>query len=267
MELEHYFVKLNMQLLLIGTVTLSPMPLAPVCRVGDPLQLTCAASAEFMRWNILQVNDQGTLEESTTPVQINSRDDNQIAQKVMNSSTFTFTRTSTTRVLPLISMLSIDSVSIGLNGTVVNCSDVANPMISSSTTIYIISAANSTITLSKLIISLITIRHSLQVIDLLMIVDQYTPSLHTSEEYGVEDVTVTVEWTQQVQAGDLISYTVIVSPSVPIIYNGNTSLSVVLEYNVEYILSVEAAVQCESNATAFIALNYGELFHARKHHV
>jgi hypothetical protein len=99
-----------------------------------------------------------------------------------------------------------------------------------------------------------------------MIIDLYTPALHTSEEYGVDNVTVTVEWTQQVQAGDLISYTVIVSPSVPIIYNGNTSLTVVLEYNVEYDLSVEADIQCESSATAFITLNYGELFHGLNKH-
>jgi hypothetical protein len=87
-----------------------------------------------------------------------------------------------------------------------------------------------------------------------------------SEEYGVDNITVTVEWTQQVQAGDLVSYNVSVSPPVPIIYNGNTSLTVVLEYNAEYDLSVDADIQCESNATAFITLNYGELFHARKPH-
>jgi hypothetical protein len=119
-------------------VTLSPMTVAPVCRVGDPLQITCIAPAQFMRWSILQVNDQGTLEEATTSVQLNSLDDNQIAQRVVNSSMLTFTRTSTQRVLPLICMLSIDSVSIGLNGTVVNCSDVTNPMISTSTTIQIV---------------------------------------------------------------------------------------------------------------------------------
>jgi hypothetical protein len=160
-------------------------------------------------------------------------------------------------------MLSIDSVSIGLNGTVVRCSDVLNPMASASTTIYIISAANSTVTLSKLIISLIiTIRHSLHImIDLLMIVDQYTPSLHTSEKYDVDNVTVTVEWTQQVQAGDLVSYNVNISPPVPINYNdGNTSLILVLEYNLEYELTVEADIRCESNATAFVILNYGKIF-------
>ena len=129
-------------------MTLSPMIVALVCHIGDPLQLTCTASAEFIRWSILQVNDQGTLEEPTTSVQINSRDDNQVAERVVNSSTFVFTRTSAEGASPLVSILSIDSVSIGLNGTVVNCSDIANPMTSVSTTIYI-SAANSTVILGK----------------------------------------------------------------------------------------------------------------------
>ena len=38
-------------------------------------------------------------------------------------ATFTFMRTSAQGDLPLISTLFIDSVSIGLNGTVVNCTD------------------------------------------------------------------------------------------------------------------------------------------------
>jgi hypothetical protein len=82
------------------------------------------------------------------------------------------------------------------------------------------------------------------------------------EEYDVDNVTVTVEWTQQVQAGDPISYNVSVSPPVPIIYNGNAGLILVLQYNSEYNLSVEANIQCESNAIAFITLTYGEIFHA-----
>jgi hypothetical protein len=132
-----------------GLLTLSPKSVAPVCHVGDPLLVTCTASVEFIKWSILQVNDQGTLEEATTSVQINSRDDNQVVQRAMNSSTFLFTRTSPQLASPLVSILLVDSVSVDLNGTVVNCSDVANPMTSTSTTIYI-SAANSTVTLSKL---------------------------------------------------------------------------------------------------------------------
>ena len=118
-------------------ILLSPMSVAPVCHVGDPLQLTCTASVEFMRWNILQSNEQGILEEVAN-AQINARDSMQISQREVDSATLTFMRLSAQGASPLVSTLSINSVSIGWNGTVVNCSDVENPMTSASSTIQII---------------------------------------------------------------------------------------------------------------------------------
>ena len=119
-------------------LTLSPMMVATVCRVGEPLNLTCIAPVQSLRWNILRVNKQGTLAEVTNSVLIDSSDANQMKQKEVASATLAFTRISNQGASPLISTLSIDSVSIGLNGTVVRCSDVANPMTSASTTIQII---------------------------------------------------------------------------------------------------------------------------------
>ena len=127
-------------------LTFSPVIVAPVC-LGDPLQLTCnTASVEFIKWRILQPNDQDTLLEVAS-AQINSRDANQISQRVVNSATFNFMRSSAQGASPLISTLSIDSDNIGLNETVVNCSDIANPITSALTTIHIIDANT---TLSKL---------------------------------------------------------------------------------------------------------------------
>ena len=114
-------------------LTLSPMVVAPVCRVGDPLQLTCTTSVEFIKWSILHI----------TAVQINSRDTNQIKHIKDHNTTFTFTRSSAQHASPLISTLSIDSVSFGLNGTVVQCMDVMNPTTSASTTIQVIDISNS----------------------------------------------------------------------------------------------------------------------------
>ena len=122
-------------------LTLSPMMVAPVCHVGDPLQLTCTASqVQFIQWRFLQ---QGTMEEIANSVSINARDDDQMKQILLHSATFTFTRISARGTLPLISTLSIDSVNIGLNGTVVQCIDVANTMISASTTIQVVNISNS----------------------------------------------------------------------------------------------------------------------------
>ena len=91
-----------------------------------------------------------------------------------------------------------------------------------------------------------------------------------SEEYEVDNVTVTVEWTQQMQAGDVVAYNISVSPQVPVInngsnlkvFNGSTTVMLTLEYNLEYNLTIETRVHsdCESSATASITLYYGEIF-------
>jgi hypothetical protein len=114
------------------------MSVASVCRVGNSLELTCTASVQFIRWSILQVNDQGTLEEVVNAAKINSRDANQMSQIELNSTTFIFTRTSAQGASSLVSTLSIDSVNIGLNGTVVRCSNLSNQLIYASTTIQIV---------------------------------------------------------------------------------------------------------------------------------
>ena len=40
-------------------VTLSPMTVAPVCHVGDTLNLICTAYVEFISWSFTVVNQQG----------------------------------------------------------------------------------------------------------------------------------------------------------------------------------------------------------------
>ena len=94
-------------IIIIGQLTLSPMNVAPVCGVGDPLQLTCSASVQFISWSIMVVNDRGTLEDITAFS--NSIDTAQQSSSiVVNSSTFTFIRTSDQGASPLISTLTID---------------------------------------------------------------------------------------------------------------------------------------------------------------
>ena len=123
-------------------VTLSPMTVAPVCRVGDPLQITCTASVEFIRWSIVAVNEHGMNEEITAIR--NSLDPSPPPiERIINSITFNFMRTSAQRESPLISTLLIDSVNISLNGTVVNCMDANNLTVSASTTIRIKDFSNS----------------------------------------------------------------------------------------------------------------------------
>ena len=129
-------------------MTLSPTTVAPVCRAGDPLQITCTAPIEFITWSIFRVNEQGMLERAIIDEPINSQDPLQMPETMTDLATFTFMRTSAQGDLPLVSTLSIDSVSIGLNGTVVRCMDgrrngEGNVSMPASTTIYIVDTSQS----------------------------------------------------------------------------------------------------------------------------
>ena len=84
---------------------------------------------------------------------------------------------------------------------------------------------------------------------------QYTPVLNISEQYAAENVTVTVEWSQQVGA----TYSVRVLPLVPIMFNEYTSYQLTVSYNMKHNLSVVANAPCRIGTSAFITLNYGEL--------
>ena len=56
-----------------GVVILSPGGVAPVCQVGDRLELTCSISGSFLRWIFAIGNEQGTLQGYRR--NINSQDD------------------------------------------------------------------------------------------------------------------------------------------------------------------------------------------------
>ena len=88
------------------------------------------------------VNQQGIDEPVAAFSRAGARSNQSVLIEV-NSTTFSLIRNSSQNVLPLIVTLSIDSVSIGLNGTVVTCRDAGNSMISASTTIQIIDTSNS----------------------------------------------------------------------------------------------------------------------------
>ena len=89
------------------------------------------------------VNEQGTPEEIVTFS--NSRDrSQQVITAMVNSTIFTFMRSSAQGASPLTSTMSIDSVTIGLNGTVVYCMEEEGSMpASESTTIRVIDTNKS----------------------------------------------------------------------------------------------------------------------------
>ena len=110
---------------------------------GEKLELICATNATILRWTSLLQNEQGI-------VQIFSRHiasmdlTQQASSLVVNSTYFNVSRISYREIVPLVSKLLINPVSVGLNGTKWNCTEVYidttefNDVMMASTTINII---------------------------------------------------------------------------------------------------------------------------------
>ena len=80
--------------------------------------------------------------------------------------------------------------------------------------------------------------------------------VHT-EQYSVNNITITVEWIQQF--GAVYMYDLSVLPPAPLEFIGSSSVQLVLEYNTLYNLSVVAVAPCGGyTQTSFIALDYGK---------
>ena len=116
-----------------GRVFLSPMAVAPVCQFEDPLLLTCSTNGTILRWIFTVRNYQGRLQEYPRFVSQDGTQQTQESEITVNSTIFTFMRTSAQGRTPLISTLEINSVNSELNGTVVNCEDVGTSMTASTT--------------------------------------------------------------------------------------------------------------------------------------
>ena len=85
-----------------------------------------------------------------------------------------------------------------------------------------------------------------------LFLDQIPTLAIISEEFGVDDVIVTVEWSQQVGA----VYDVKIIPLAHIVFAGSTRRRLIIWYNTEYNFSVVAITPC-GTATAFRRLHYG----------
>jgi hypothetical protein len=76
-----------------------------------------------------------------------------------------------------------------------------------------------------------------------------------SEEFGADNVMVTVEWTQEEDA----TYQIIIVPQIPmILLTGESSIQLILPYNINYNLSVEATFPCQHQTHSHVLLFYGE---------
>ena len=118
-------------------VELSPSGVAPVCQVGDQLELTCSVTGRFLRWQFTVTLENGA--PMTFEPVISSGGSSGVIPPVMaNSTRFIFSRLFTQ---PLTSTMTINPISEGLNGVQVNCEDVEASQ-SAITTIQIVDAAS-----------------------------------------------------------------------------------------------------------------------------
>ena len=76
-----------------------------------------------------------------------------------------------------------------------------------------------------------------------------------SETFSVDNITVTMVWTQK--AGAI--YTTGIIPQAASSSTGSNSQRLILSYNTGYNFSVVAATPCNPATTAFIELHYGML--------
>ena len=113
-------------------VEISPLGIAPVCQVGDQLELICNTSDMLQRWRFPAIPDSGRTIQSTGSSGVDPR-----ALTINSIVIITFSRLSTQNELPLMSRMLINRVSEGLNGTEVECvNTVTSELVT--TTIHII---------------------------------------------------------------------------------------------------------------------------------
>ena len=95
--------------------------------IGGELSLTCIINASFVQWNItIPHYNQGPT--SITYLFSTNRVTNIAETFTINETDLGISKTSDRGALPLVSTLSITNVSIGLNGTLIQCMEVDGTM-------------------------------------------------------------------------------------------------------------------------------------------
>ena len=105
---------------------LVPYEKAVICQ-GEQLELTCTTNATFLRWILSLQIEHGTVQTYSRYISLTDVTQ-QASSWVVNSTSFNVSRVSHQGKPPLVSRLLIDPVTIDLNGTKVNCTEVDTTM-------------------------------------------------------------------------------------------------------------------------------------------
>ena len=98
----------------------SPAGMASLCS-GDQLELTCTTSGSLLEWAFVLTPDNAVARAYTKGLTTDTKAPETLE---INSTMFTFSRLSPPNSSPLISILVINPVTVSLNGTEVNCTDL-----------------------------------------------------------------------------------------------------------------------------------------------
>ena len=111
----------QLMLIMIGVV-ISPPGVVSVCS-GGQLELTCTVAGTFLEWSFFLVTEGETMARRFSRI-LNPGSVPATSDLEVNSITINFSRISAKDSQPLVSRLLITPVNDGLNGTVVNCTDI-----------------------------------------------------------------------------------------------------------------------------------------------
>ena len=86
------------------------------------------------------------------------------------------------------------------------------------------------------------------------------PTVDIEEIFGTERAAISLQWTQEIHQGLLVSYHLSVVPmdDTTLTMSGNTRAILTLPYNTPYNVSVVADFCGQRNSTTLIELNYGK---------
>ena len=226
-----------------GVFMLSPLEIAYVCP-GEQLTLTCATNKSLIGWNITipHVNGYNSLR------LVSSRGVSEITPLRVNSTMFSFTRTS---VMPLVVAMAINNVTVDLR---VFCTEYSYLMVNTLVTTIRVLRTNSI--QGKF--------HGIEnmyacVIDLYNAGYLNPPGMVLTEQLlGMDKVTVILE-RMVMQDVYSASYTVsiVVVPQVSVVTN-STHIELIVSYNTFYNVGAVATLCGQNSESATIELFYGE---------
>ena len=116
---------------------------------GGQLTFVCTTNRTFIEWNITVLDSMGIRISRTRLLSTGSQS---VESQTVNMIVFDITRRSKLDSTPLISTLSVANVTTGLNGTLINCTDIESSLTETSTSVATVQVIKATGKLCVMII-------------------------------------------------------------------------------------------------------------------